>query len=83
MRLYCQLVNEDGVREMRRDCEEMSEMSGGDIQKKITRWTNGVSVLDELGLKPPDQQQQHTSNNDGGGLVVVASLLNKIPNIGG
>ena len=61
--------------------EEEGEGRGdGDIQKKITRWANGVAVLDELGLQLP-----YTTDtaNGGSGLVVVASLLNKIPNLGG
>ena len=51
----------------------------GDMQKKITRWASGVGVQQELfpGLS------QETEELPTEGLVVVASLLNKIPNLGG
>ena len=55
------------------------EVAGGDVQKKITRWASGAGVLQELfpGLS------QEREERPPGGLVVVASLLNKIPNLGG
>jgi hypothetical protein len=70
----------------------------GDVQKKITPWTNPSSVAAELfpgstGTKAlsSSQQLQRPSSppSDGGiarekgGLILVASLLNKIPNLGG
>ena len=51
------------------------------MQKKITRWVGGAGVLEELfpGLRLPREQRGPST----GGLVVVASLLTKIPNLGG
>ena len=74
----------------------------GDIQKKITPWSNPGSVVVELfpgstSLSPPPhsysggrkdlvQSHRHTggeTEREEGGLVLVASLLNKLPNLGG
>ena len=68
----------------------------GDVQKKITPWTNPGSVAAELfpgsaATKALSSTQQlHPSSPSGGsvtrekgGLILVASLLNKIPNLGG
>ena len=71
----------------------------GDVQKKITPWTNPGSVAAELfpgsaatkALSSTRLQKQQcpSSPSDGsmarerGGLILVASLLNKIPNLGG
>ena len=63
------------------------------MQKKITPWTNPGSVVAELfpgsGLTTLSHVRRPSSPNDDGlaiergGLVLVASLLNKIPNLGG
>ena len=68
-------------------------LAEGDVQKKITPWTNPGSVAAELfpGLGSAalgDTQRPSSSSDDSmtrerGGLVLVASLLNKIPNLGG
>ena len=58
------------------------EAREGDVQKKITRWASGAGVLEELfpgvalshGVEPEREL---------GRLVLVASLLSKIPNLGG
>ena len=49
-----------------------------DVQKKITRWSSGAGVLEEL-----FPRQRLPVEMKPGGLVVVASLLTKIPNLGG
>ena len=68
-------------------------MVEGDVQKKITPWTNPGSVAAELfpgsGSTTLSNAQHLSSPSDDsiagerGGLVLVASLLNKIPNLGG
>ena len=53
---------------------------GGNVQKKITPWTNSSEILKEL------FPEVHPSSNVGkkhGGLILVASLLHKPPNLGG
>ena len=69
----------------------------GDVQKKITPWTNPGSVAAELfpgsaatkALSSAQQLHPSSPSSDGsvtrekGGLILVASLLNKIPNLGG
>ena len=59
---------------------EEGEEEKGDIQKKITRWASGAGVLEELF---PGQRLPLETKQVSGGLVVVASLLTKIPNLGG
>lgn len=54
----------------------------GDVQKKITRWVSGAGVLDELFPESPSSQDEGAGKQPSG-LVLVASLLNKIPNLGG
>lgn len=56
-------------------------MVTGDVQKKITRWVSGAGVLDEL--FPGSSSQDEGAGRHPSGLVLVASLLNKIPNLGG
>ena len=62
------------------------------MQKKITPWTNPGSVAVELfpgSSSTVLASVQHPSfltdlgSRGSGGLVLVASLLNKIPNLGG
>lgn len=78
-----------------------SRAAEGDVQKKITPWSNPDSVVVELFpestiLSPPHshsggkedlgQSCRHAggrTEREEGGLVLVASLLNKIPNMGG
>lgn len=55
----------------------------GDVQKKITRWARGAGVLDELFPGLPSSSQDEGAGRQPSGLVLVASLLNKIPNLGG
>ncbi|CAI8004823.1 Probable methyltransferase TARBP1 [Geodia barretti] len=64
-------VGEDGVE---------GEGDRGDIQKKITRWASGAGVMEELF---PGRRLPVETSKVAGGLVVVASLLTKIPNLGG
>lgn len=64
----------------------------GDVQKKITPWTNPGSVAVELfpgssstiltGVQHPSSLTG-VGSGERGGMVLVASLLNKIPNLGG
>ena len=78
------------------DTAALSSVGGeGDVQKKITPWSNPGSVIVELFPKSGDLTTHHfprSQRNGGGegeggreegGLVLVASLLNKIPNLGG
>lgn len=66
---------------------QLSEVGGGevtgDVQKKITRWARGAGVLDELFPGLPSSSQDEGAGRQPSGLVLVASLLNKIPNLGG
>ena len=64
-------MGEDGVE---------GEGDRGDIQKKITRWASGAGVMEELF---PGRRLPVETSKVAGGLVVVASLLTKIPNLGG
>lgn len=68
-------------------------MAEGDVQKKITPWTNPGSVAAELfpgsgstalsNAQHPSPPSDDNIAGERGGLVLVASLLNKIPNLGG
>ena len=65
-------------------------LAEGDIQKKITPWTNPGSIAAELfpgsglsGTRHLSSQSNDSRASKRGGLVLVASLLNKIPNLGG
>ena len=62
-----------------------TEAATGDVQKKITPWTDAAQVLSELFPKhpPPIQQLNEAKEPGAGGLVLVASLLHKAPNLGG
>ena len=55
----------------------------GDMQKKITRWTSGAGVRQELFPQLSHDLSHDMRGRPTGGLVLVASLLNKIPNLGG
>ena len=88
------------------DATVSSGAAKGDVQKKITPWSNPGSIVVELfpggstilsplpprshsgGKEDLIQCHRHTGDGTereggGGGLVLVASLLNKIPNLGG
>lgn len=72
----------------RQQIEEAPAMSvGGDVQKKIMPWANPRSVVPELFPGATDStsqpELQRRGEKRGGGLILVASLLNKIPNLGG
>ena len=67
---------EEGEKEGGGGGEEREEVRE-DVQKKITRWSSGVGALEELFPGLPQKTRA------AGGLIVVASLLNKIPNLGG
>ncbi len=64
---------------------QSSSTSGSDIQKKITPWSNPITVVNELfpnslsGLSVAGQQDK----GDISGLILVTTLLSKVPNIGG
>ena len=68
-------------------------LAEGDVQKKITPWTNPGSVVAELfpssgstalsNARHPSCPSDDSMAGERGGLVLVASLLNKIPNLGG
>ena len=62
---------------------EEGEGEGRDVQKKITPWASGVGVLEELFPGLPASAHQPATAAGGRRLVVVASLLQKIPNLGG
>ena len=52
-----------------------------DVQKKITRWASGPGVLEEL--FPGQRLMEGEGEMKSGGLILVASLLTKVPNLGG
>ena len=54
----------------------------GDVQKKITPWSNPASVLNELFPKHSPHSLQQAARMQSN-LVLVASLLHKAPNLGG
>lgn len=60
--------------------------SSGDVQKKITPWSNAAGVLDELFPEQPlltALESTGRRSSHSGGLVLVASLVSKTPNLGG
>ena len=71
--------------------ESSAALAEGDVQKKITPWTNPGSVAAELfpgstilsNGAPRLSSQSRNREGERSGLVLVASLLNKIPNLGG
>lgn len=58
----------------------------GDVQKKVTPWSNAAGAVNELFPKQsplsvvPGCGQASTSSS---GLILVATLLHKAPNLGG
>ena len=77
-------------RQQNEDTTAVAASLGGDVQKKITPWSNPGSVVAELfpgsvNLASPvsSTRSLRCGEKREGGLILVASLLNKIPNLGG
>lgn len=74
-------------RQQNEDTTAVAASLGGDVQKKITPWSNPGSVVAELfpgSVNPVSStRSQRCGEKREGGLILVASLLNKIPNLGG
>lgn len=63
--------------------EAMESTSTGNIQKKITPWKQMLPDVDSLAVSSAASTGRKKSNQTANDLIVIASLIHRVPNLGG